>query len=136
MEKNQHLKFEVTNDLEEAKEIVAELLARGERPTITIPAEYMAYVKKHGIPELAKRDKFGRGYSVIAGRLGADPYFPKQEQRYLAYVDPSVEVLPRFTGKDHVFAGTIEFPRPIRADQLTFVGAFDQESYQRMRQER
>ncbi|TAL50220.1 hypothetical protein EPN81_03365 [Patescibacteria group bacterium] len=121
------LKFEITADRDEAEEVVAELLESGEKPLITVPEQYIEYIKTHGISPTHKLDQTGRGkhYSVLAGRLGAEPYFNLNEERWVVEIDPKgLHIQPRFTGADHAFYGTITIEGTVPPDSIHVIGKF------------
>lgn len=132
------LKFEITDDLGEAEDIVEELLTSGEKPLITIPEEWVEKISEEGIPLIPKADlKKGGGYSVTAARLGADPYFLKGEERFVAEIDPEgLEVKPRLTGDIKGFYGTVYFPRGIPKEKIKLLGKFSEESWNREEEEK
>ena len=128
----QHLKFDVTDDIDEATEILESLLKAGERPVITVPEEYIGHVRDKGIPQTPQWDRSGRGkhYSVLAARIGADPFFNADEERWVVEVDPSgLKIHPRMTGSDKAFYGTVVVDGRITASQIRVVGKFSRESW-------
>lgn len=53
IEERHNLQFEITNDYEEAKEIVQSLIDGGAKVIITVPEEWINHVKTHGLsPQL------------------------------------------------------------------------------------
>ena len=137
VEREQRLKFKITDDRDEAIEIVADLLGQGEPIIITVPEEHVAYIREHGIPQIPQVDRSGRGkhYSVLAGRLGSDPYFNIDEERWVIEVDPEgLDIQPRMTGGDHAFYGTITVGGRIPAEKINVVGKFSRESWEKHRQ--
>ncbi len=128
----QHFKFDVTDDIDEATKIIESLLEAGERPVITVPDEYIGYVRDNGIPQTHQWDRSGRGkhYSVLAARIGADPFFNADEERWVVEVDPKgLKVHPRMTGSDRAFYGTIVVDGRIPVSQIRVVGKFSRESW-------
>lgn len=130
--RNQHLAFDVTDDYDEARDIVENLLKEGHRPLLTVPPEHLDFILKHGVPEIPQTDRSGRGenYSIIAARLGSDPYFDKTQERYLVQINPEgLNILPRLTGPDKIFAGTIVIEKRIPPENLEVIGRFNAETY-------
>lgn len=132
IEISRHLKFEITDDIDEAKDIVKSLLANGEKPTITIPVQYIDKITQQGIPLIPKTDlRTGRQFEVTAGRLGSPPYLDNDEERYVAEITvPASVVQPRLTGEDRIFAGTVVFNRPIQPSEIKILGKFNNQTYQ------
>lgn len=134
IEKKHNLKFDVTDDPEEARNTVQELLEQGYKPNITVPEKYIEEILKNGIAPTVQIDKTGHGehYSILAGRLGADPYFPKGEARYLVTINPkNLKIEPRFT-RDKIFAGTVAITNDVPAEDIEVIGKFDQESFKKI----
>ncbi|NQV89641.1 MAG: hypothetical protein HQ488_04935 [Parcubacteria group bacterium] len=132
IEKKNALQFEITDELEEAQEIVAELLRSGEKPVITVPDEHIENIKKNGIPQISQYDRSGMGkhYSVLAGRLGSEPYFNAKEERWVVVIDPSnLTISPRMTGKDDSFYGTITIDGRVPAESITVLGKFSKKTW-------
>jgi len=133
VEQKHRLTFEITDDRDEVVEIVAELLDQGTHVVITVPDEHIEYIKQHGIPQIPQADRSGRGehYSVLAGRLGSDPYFNINEERWVVEVDPEgLDIQPRMTGKDQAFYGTVTVGGRIPAEKIQVIGKFSRESWE------
>jgi hypothetical protein len=111
-------------DVDDAREHVAELVAQGVHPLVTVPEEFAEQVLKDGIHVLPKQDGLtGKKFSFIAGTIGVPPLAPSLETRYVLAVDGSrVKIEPRMTGEDRAFHGVVQFPDGIPADAFTVVG--------------
>jgi hypothetical protein len=112
--RNPELPFEETCDYDEAQEIVYDLLAKGYKPTVTVPKEYIDALKNG----LKAHSTWIPGLEVIAGTLGREPY--KAEDRVVVEVD-SIDprlVKPRFTGPDNAFHGVVTLEGPISPENL------------------
>lgn len=109
------------DDIDDAREHVAELIAQGVRPVITIPEEYVADVERYGITSVPKHDLLtGKKFSFVAGVIGIAPFLPEGEVRRVFEIDPAqVRIEPRLTGSDSTFHGVVGFPDGIPASALT-----------------
>jgi hypothetical protein len=130
--KRQHLKFDITDDPEEAREIVSDLLAKGEKPLLTAALKYLDTIQTNGIGLTAQKDVLSKagGYSITAARLGADPYLTDDEERLLMEINPEgLKIVPRFTG-DGSFSGTIAIENHIPPEKIEIKGTYTKSSYE------
>jgi len=113
------------HDPEEAREKIAELIAQGVRPIISVPVEYAERFSREGLRTLEHTDwASGEDRSIIAGTIGADPFLEENQERELFEIDPAqVQMAPRFTGPDKAFHGVVVFTRGIPAEALHSIGA-------------
>jgi hypothetical protein len=111
-------------DITEAREYIAELLAAGTRPIVTVPEQYAEQVLKEGIHTLLKEDGLtGKKFSFIAGTIGVPILSPSDEDRFVLSVDTdTVKIEPRLTGSDKAFHGVVHFPNGIPARAITVLG--------------
>ncbi len=111
-------------DVDDAREHIAELIAAGTHPLVTVPEEFAEQVLKEGIHVLPKHDALtGKKFSFIAGTIGVPPLAPSLETRYVLAIDTDqVKVEPRMTGEDRAFHGVVQFPNGIPASAMTVVG--------------
>lgn len=116
---------DVIDDIDDAREYVAERIAEGVRPMITIPEEHVEDALAYGIGAVPKHDLLtDRKFSFVAGVIGLEPYLPEGETRRVFAVDPSrVRIEPRFTGEDRAFHGVVGFPDGVPASALIPLGA-------------
>lgn len=107
--------FEPTNDPEEAREIIAEMLEKGFRPVVTVPKEY-ADSLQNGLKAHAT---WIPNFNVIAGTLGRDAY--QADDRIVVQIDqiPHTAVHPRFTGPNKTFQGVVIIDGPILPEQIS-----------------
>lgn len=107
--------FQPTNDPEEAREIILEMLEKGYKPVVTVPKEY-ADSLQHGLKAHAT---WIPNFNVIAGTLGRDAY--QAEDRIVVQIDqiPHTAVHPRFTGPNKTFQGVVIIDGPISPEQIS-----------------
>lgn len=111
------------DDIDEAREYVAELIGQGVRPLITVPLEYAETVRQYGMTPVPKQDlRTGRKFSVTAGTFNREPLLPEDEERAVFEIDTSqIRVEPRFTGKS-AFHGVVVFPDGVPPGALRLLG--------------
>lgn len=111
-------------DVDDAREYIAELVSTGTLPLVTVPEEFVEKVLQEGISILPKEDKLtGKKFSFVAGTIGVPPLAPSLETRYVLAVDASVvKIEPRMTGEDRAFHGVVQFPDGIPVGAFTVVG--------------
>lgn len=115
----------VISDIDDAREHVAELVAQGIQPLITVEKTYIEHVLANGVHSLPKEDGLtGKRFSFIAGTIGIPPLAPSTEERYVLAISPHVRIEPRFTGADQSFHGVVQFPNGFGAHDITIVGKF------------
>ncbi len=119
-------------DIDEAREFIAECLKNNINPIITIPEEFAEEVMKYGIHFVPKQDlKTGRKFSFIAGTIGIGPYLPEGQSRYVMQVDPkNVQIEPRITGKQKRFYGVVGFVGGVPAESFKPLGKFSQKDWE------
>ncbi len=101
-------------DFEEAREIIADAIKRGELPIVSVPEEYKE-VAHIGI----EPNTTWVGEKIIAGTILRPPYVPKGESRSFFKIHvPPKQVEPRFTGPDGHFHGVVAFRGPISSDDM------------------
>lgn len=128
---SQNLVFEITDDIERAREIIDELVKKGVKPTVTIPEQWLEKILQGGIPILSKFDrKTNTTHEVTAARFGGNPYLPSDEIRYVVEINPSgLLIEPRLTGKNSTFCGTVHFPKGIPKENIHLLGKFSKEDW-------
>jgi hypothetical protein len=118
-------------DIDEAREFIAECLKNNINPIITIPEEFADEVMKYGIHFIPKQDvKTGRKFSFIAGTIGIGPYLPEGQSRYIMEIDPkNIQIEPRITGKQKRFYGVVGFVGGVPAESFKPLGKFSQKEW-------
>lgn len=104
-------------DPEEARDFIKSHLESGDLPVVTIPKEYLQYLKNGLSPHTT-----WIGEPLIAGTIGRAPYLPPGEERAIVKIqkiNPD-QIDPRFTGSDHAFHGVVVFKGYIKPDQLQY----------------
>jgi|GEM_PF-1600878 len=111
-------------DVDDAREYVAELIGEGVRPLITVPMEYADQVTKYGMTPVPKEDLLtGKKFSMTAGTFNRAPLLPEDEKRVVFEIDPSqIRIEPRFTGSK-AFHGVVAFPDGVPPNALRSLGA-------------
>lgn len=110
---------EAITDPEEAQMRIHELFERGERPVVSVPAQYVDVLKKG----LVAHATWLIGVSAIVGTLGRPPYIPVGEKRVLVRVEIEDErqLEPRFTGPSHTYQGVVVLRGPIPPEKITII---------------
>jgi hypothetical protein len=104
-------------EIEEAQEVIRNLIERGEYPVVTIPARYKEELS-HG---LSPHSTWIPEQQLICGTLGRKPYFPHEEERIAVTVEISPDQIePRATGPDHHWHGIVVLHGPIPPEALHF----------------
>jgi hypothetical protein len=120
------------DNIDDARECVAELLAQGICPIITVPEEYAEELLTNGVFFLPKEDLLsGKRFSFVAGTIGLEPYLPEGKERLVLEVNPEgVRIEPRLTGKDKHLHGVVGFPDGVPASAFIEKGKFSKESWE------
>jgi len=101
-------------DPQEAKEIIAAAIEKGNLPIISVPEKYFDELK-NGI----RANTTWIGEKIIAGTILRDPYIPPGEVRRIFKINVSPDqVEPRFTGPDVHFHGVVAFRGPIPPEAI------------------
>lgn len=116
-DKSQNEEFVSISDPEEAKEYIAELWKKGERPIVTVPIQYSEALKSG----IRAHQTWIPGLEVIAATIGRRPYMPKDEERIEVEINGiSLDrIIPRFTGPDKAFHGVVALQGPINPEEMT-----------------
>lgn len=95
---------ELITDPEDARALIHEQFARGERPVISVPEEYAPFLTRG----LAPRATWIPGFEAIVGTFGRAPYVPPGEKRVLVKVElDENQIIPRFTGPSKSYQGIV-----------------------------
>lgn len=102
-------------DPEDAREFILHLLEEGERPCVTVPEQYLPYLKEG----LKPHSTWILGFDAVVGTLGREPYLPDKNRKivYIKNIDIK-RVEPRFTGPDNSFHGVVIIRGPVEPEQL------------------
>ncbi len=95
-----------SSEIEDAKEIIEDLLAAHDLPKVTLPREYLKTVLSEGLKE--RETSYQRGVMAIVGTVGREPLLPDKEDRVVLELDLKPdEITPRFTGPEKIFEGVV-----------------------------
>ena len=103
-------------DPEDAREFVADMIERGERPCVSVSSKYIKFLKEG----LKPHSSWTPGFNMIVGTIGRDPYLPKNESRVIVRIKEIDlnNIRPRFTGPDKAFHGVVVFNGPVNSDAI------------------
>ncbi len=95
-----------SSEIEDAKEIIEDLLAAHDLPKVTLPREYLRKVLAEGLKE--RETSYQKGVMAIVGTIGREPLLPEKEDRVILELELKPdELTPRFTGPDKIFEGIV-----------------------------
>ncbi len=94
------------DDLEEAREVIANFLSKQEFPKVTVDRKHLEEILAHGLRE--RPTSYQKNVRAIVGTIGIEPLLPEQEDRVILelHIDPK-QVQPRFTGPKRTFKGIV-----------------------------
>jgi len=96
------------DEIKEAKAIIADYLAAGEFPKITVAREHLEDILEKGLK--ARPTAYQKDVKLIVGTLGREAFLPEDQDRVILeiHTDPK-RVTPRFTGEAKAFEGVVAF---------------------------
>lgn len=95
-------------EIKEAKQIIADYLAAGEYPKITVAREHLEEILDKGLK--ARPSAYQKDVKLIIGTLGREAFLPEDQDRVIleVHADPG-RIKPRFTGEAKAFEGVVGF---------------------------
>lgn len=95
-----------SSEIDEAVEIIEDLLAAQDLPKVTVAREHLKTILAEGLKE--RPTAYQKGVAAIIGTVGREPLLPDGEDRVILELalKPG-EIVPRFTGPAKVFEGVI-----------------------------
>lgn len=108
--------FEI-KEHKDALEFIKNKYETGERPIVTVPRQYVEFLKQGLKPYTT-----WVGIPLIAATFGTGPYIPKGEDRVVVKVEqiPIERIKPRYTGPNKAFSGVVVLEPPIPADAISY----------------
>lgn len=93
-------------EIKEAKAIIADYLAAGEYPKITVARRHLEEILEKGLK--ARPTAYQKDVKLIVGTLGREAFLPHEQDRVIleVHTDPK-RVVPRFTGESKAFEGVV-----------------------------